>query len=309
MALFYNLFCCGALRFTDYNCLGNAYILNTNSPSLAVVGSAKSGSMLDFRFFYEPIGLGCSFGKAFQKWFEHEYPYNEGDVNWFYGMTILGDPTLIPFMSFGVYANGPYYGLIDEPIHFRGSARGGVPQYTWYWDFGDTYTSDEQNPTHVYTEAGNYTVTLTVTDDGGNSTDDTTWAWIQESNDHPDKPFITGETNGKAGTKYDYTFVTNDPEGLKIWHYIEWGDGTDTGWIGPYLSGTEITKSHSWSKKDTYAIRCKAKDPYDAESEWAYLEVTMPKNKPFNFNYPLSSWLFERFPWMLPILRHLLLGL
>jgi hypothetical protein len=95
-ALFYNLFCCGALRFTDYNCLGNAYILNTDSPSLAVVGSTKSGSMKDFLCFYMPLGDGCSFGEAFQQWFEFEYPYSHMDICWFYGMMILGDPTLVP---------------------------------------------------------------------------------------------------------------------------------------------------------------------------------------------------------------------
>jgi microbial collagenase len=35
------------------------------------------------------------------------------------------------------------------------------------WDFGDDTTSTEKNPTHVYKKAGNYTVTLTVTDDQG----------------------------------------------------------------------------------------------------------------------------------------------
>lgn len=32
----------------------------------------------------------------------------------------------------------------------------------WHWDFGDTYTSAEQNPIHAYSAPGNYTITLTV---------------------------------------------------------------------------------------------------------------------------------------------------
>lgn len=33
---------------------------------------------------------------------------------------------------------------------------------SWKWDFGDNTTSSAQNPTHIYTKAGTYTVTLTV---------------------------------------------------------------------------------------------------------------------------------------------------
>jgi len=33
---------------------------------------------------------------------------------------------------------------------------------SWYWDFGDGKTSTAQNPLHTFTEAGNYTISLTV---------------------------------------------------------------------------------------------------------------------------------------------------
>lgn len=37
----------------------------------------------------------------------------------------------------------------------------------WMWNFGDGGSSAVQNPGHTYAAAGGYTVTLTVTDDGG----------------------------------------------------------------------------------------------------------------------------------------------
>ncbi|MCD6504158.1 PKD domain-containing protein [Candidatus Bathyarchaeota archaeon] len=37
----------------------------------------------------------------------------------------------------------------------------------WYWDFGDGANSTEKNPVHIYMTPGEYTVTLTVTDDEG----------------------------------------------------------------------------------------------------------------------------------------------
>ncbi len=40
---------------------------------------------------------------------------------------------------------------------------------SWDWDFDDGNTSTLQNPSHSFASAGTYTVSLTVTDDGGNS--------------------------------------------------------------------------------------------------------------------------------------------
>ncbi|MCC6694516.1 MAG: right-handed parallel beta-helix repeat-containing protein [Candidatus Hydrogenedentes bacterium] len=37
------------------------------------------------------------------------------------------------------------------------------PITAWSWNFGDSGTSTQQNPVHTYTQAGSYTVTLTVT--------------------------------------------------------------------------------------------------------------------------------------------------
>jgi len=40
---------------------------------------------------------------------------------------------------------------------------------SWFWDFGDGTDSTEQNPIHSYSENGTYLVTLTITDDSGDS--------------------------------------------------------------------------------------------------------------------------------------------
>jgi len=50
---------------------------------------------------------------------------------------------------------------------------GGFAPYSYEWDFGDGDTSTEENPTHAYRDEGSYTVSLTVTDDRGNTATET----------------------------------------------------------------------------------------------------------------------------------------
>jgi outer membrane protein assembly factor BamB len=111
------------------------------------------------------------------------------------------------YFTLEVDAHGPYIGIINEPVQFTGSADGGYPPYSYYWNFGDDNTSEDQNPTHEYASASNYTVTLTVTDDNDTIATDATYAVIRESNDPPSTPNIEGETHGHYGEPYDYTLA------------------------------------------------------------------------------------------------------
>ncbi|HER43210.1 MAG TPA: hypothetical protein ENO08_01975, partial [Candidatus Eisenbacteria bacterium] len=98
-ALFYNLFCCSASRFTYDDFLGGAYIFNPSASALATIGSTKTGSMLNFWAFYQPLGEGKSFGQAFNEWFNAIAPYTYSEICWHYGMTIMGDPLIVPVSS------------------------------------------------------------------------------------------------------------------------------------------------------------------------------------------------------------------
>lgn len=97
-----------------------------------------------------------------------------------YGLNLFGDPSLSFNLLLNASAKGPYKGVVNESIQFQGSAVGGSPPYSWNWDFGDDNISTGQNPEHVYSDVGNYTVTLTVTDSGGNISRNTTIAIIHE---------------------------------------------------------------------------------------------------------------------------------
>ena len=110
----------------------------------------------------------------------------------------------------------------------------------------------------------------------------------------PNKPIITGSTSGKAGTEYTYTFTATDPDNDNVYYWIEWGDGQTEKWIGPYGSDEEIEITHKWDSNGKYNVEVKAKDINDQESEWATLEVSIPKNRLLTSSLLLRF--LERFP-------------
>jgi PKD repeat protein len=202
-------------------------------------------------------------------------------------------------------ANGPYYGLLNNSIDFTGSVYGGEPDFTWYWEFGDGGESTEQNPTHIYSQVGQYDVTLTVTDNNGSVAIDETSVFIKMPNRPPSIPEISGPASGKKGVAYPYTFVSTDPDGDDVYYVVSWGCcGNETHIYGPYPSGEEAIVSHTWNEKGTFTISVKAKDTKGSESDWATFEVTMPRLKISTSTLFLK--LLERFPNAFPILRYLI---
>jgi hypothetical protein len=89
------------------------------------------------------------------------------------------------------------------------------------------------------------------------------------SSEPPTVPVIDGPHNGKIGTEYDYNFISTDPEGSQIYYYVEWGDGTNSDWIGPYPSGEYANASHIWTDIGNYEIKAKARDNESVQSVWS----------------------------------------
>jgi parallel beta-helix repeat protein len=84
-----------------------------------------------------------------------------------------------PFVDHG----GPYENyFVLQNIVFNASGSfdldGNITEYAW--NFGDGTTGTGEIIKHKYLTDGNYTVTLTITDDDGNTTTDTTYALIDE---------------------------------------------------------------------------------------------------------------------------------
>lgn len=203
-------------------------------------------------------------------------------------------------------AYGPYYGLVNQPVQFKGNASGEHPPFTWLWDFGDGTTSTEQNPSHTYLSPGEYEVTLTVTDGNTQSFYDITSAWIQEANQPPDISPIKGPQIIKSGKECWYKFTVNDPDGGKIYIYWDYCDLCPGLWDDRFSSNEELSFSGIWDNSGRFTVRVKAKDPYGAESEWEELDVRVTRSKEIS---PLFLRFLERFPNLFPILQQILMYL
>ncbi len=130
-----------------------------------------------------------------------------------------------------------------------------------------------------------------------------------ESNEPPSAPIITGPSSGNAGESYTYTFVSTDPENYLLKYYVDWGDGTNSGWTWEYDSGEEIELGHTWSEQGTYMIKAKAMDISNYESDWGTLSVTMPLDLQISQSNSLQISQHSSNQLILKMLQRLLLNI
>jgi len=102
---------------------------------------------------------------------------------------------------------------------------------------------------------------------------------IFEDNLPPEINIVVGEKNGSPGIKYSYTANASDSNDNNIYYLFDWGDGTNSNWLGPYESEQVIIASHIWNTEGSYEIKVKSKDDYGLEGNWSeplQIEIKMP---------------------------------
>jgi hypothetical protein len=85
----------------------------------------------------------------------------------------------------------------------------------------------------------------------------------------PYPPSINGPTDGRSWEEYEFTFNTTDPENDEVYYYVDWGDDTNSGWMGPYQSGEEVIIINKWTSAGQYEIKARARDTNYVASDWS----------------------------------------
>jgi PKD repeat protein len=140
---------------------------------------------------------------------------------------------------------GPYTGHIGSAIGFNAS-RSSDPQgeaLTYAWNFGDGAMGNGVSPSHTYTAAGNYSVSLTVTDTSNLSSSATTTAAITAQ-----APVANAGGPYTGGPNVAVTFNgsgSSDPQGEALTYAWNFGDGT---------TGNGVSPSHTYTATGNYPI-------------------------------------------------------
>jgi hypothetical protein len=86
----------------------------------------------------------------------------------------------------------------------------------------------------------------------------------------------TGLDRFPAGESHAFETSATDPDGNRVYYMWDWGDGEQSDWIGPYVEGTTVSATHSWTVDNNYEIKVKSKDPFGEETDWsAPLAITI----------------------------------
>ena len=131
-----------------------------------------------------------------------------------------------------------YQGCPPLTIDFKDNGFGGK---TFLWNFGDGTTSTSQNPTHVYTQSGTYTVTLYVYDPSTCNKVDSGFAKVIV---YPQPPVAAFTANPTTVLYINNTIVQFTNASTNAISYLwRFGDG-DT--------STAINTTHVYAQNGTY---------------------------------------------------------
>jgi hypothetical protein len=169
--------------------------------------------------------------------------------------------------------DGPYTSDEGSQVAMSGASsfdpNGSVASYVW--NFGDGIESSGPSLSHTYSQDGDYTVRLIVTDNDGLV--DTTMTTAHVANVAPAVDAIANATL-LPGESYSSGAAFADP-GTDNWTgTVDYGDGSGTGALG--LSGKSFTLSHVYASAGAFTVTVRISDGSVTSIRTATVTVLTP---------------------------------
>lgn len=172
-----------------------------------------------------------------------------------------------------VYANTTLV-LVDDKIQFNASNSSDPNNHniSYDWKFDDGTTATGATPVHAYNGSGDYTATVTVTDERGKSDSATVDIEVRDSNAAP---------NADAGpnkTVKNLSFVqlngtnSSDPDGDNLTYHWDFGDNTG-------VTDASSTPYHKYTERGQYTVTLVVEDSF-GETDIDTTTVNITNNPP-----------------------------
>ncbi|MGB9928623.1 MAG: PKD domain-containing protein [Methanosarcina sp.] len=140
------------------------------------------------------------------------------------------------FSAFPVSGNAPL------AVSFTDISKGAPT--SWIWNFGDRTTSTNKNQTHTYSQAGKYTVSLTVKNAiGSNTTTKSSYINVTAPLKAPVAAFSGTPISGRVPLKVQFTDKSTGSPNSWAWSF---GDG---------ITSATRNASHTYLKAGKYTVR------------------------------------------------------
>ena len=175
----------------------------------------------------------------------------------------------------------------NEDITFNGEFTdpGSADTHSIMWNFGEgSVDTGTLTPTHSYTEAGTFTVNLTITDDdGGSSTDQIEITVLQISNQAPNAPSnpSPGDSDNEVSVHTNLSWISSDPDGNDLTHdvYLDTANPPIQN-IASDISQTSINPDLDYNTHYYWKVVVSDGVDQTESSIWSFTTVTFESDTP-----------------------------
>jgi hypothetical protein len=189
---------------------------------------------------------------------------------------------------------GPAVGAAGSPLGYTTSTTvpdGDTVRFTFDWGDGTTNqmgisSTGQESASHAWSKEGSYLIKVMATDSNGT---ESSWSeglpiTITAANQLPSSPAApAGPEAGKAGSSYEFTSKSTDPDGDDVQLIFDWGDASQFNTTAFSRSGEPTSANHTWTEEGYYSVRAMAVDLKGGEAGWSddhRIEITEIQNYP-----------------------------